>query len=214
MHCFIVFIFLFISLPSCSSNDSAYKNLSIEEIAGRNTDQPIYRAKVPRYWIKKEFPKNESLEDTMKPICEFYIKDDQESIRISIHNFPSNKIEERIPPNAQVARWKSQFEKLDPLSITVIPQAFGGFAGLFFEGTGVLNGQEASMMGWSMQLSIEHYQNLCYAALPCTKHDLKQMRSDYTIKAVGTDRLVKKHKNEIVAFARSFELIHEIPTRS
>ena len=180
------------------------------EILGRETSpssdrHPLYRIKGPASWIHIIPPESESLIDTTKALTEFLIQDDGSTIRITIHNFPSEKIESRIPPIAQIARWKQQFSHLDPMSIVVSPQSYSGFVGLFFEGSGTINHEPTTVMGWSMQLDPNHYRTLSHPAY------LPQLRSDVTIKAVGPKNLMAKHYASIYAFARSFELIDEIP---
>ncbi len=197
---------------SCSNGESV-ENSRWQNIRGRddktNPRAPIYRAKIPLAWILNDLHRNESITDTTKPLCELLIKEDQESIRITIHNFPVSNFNERIPPAAQIARWKRQFDFLDPTTIAVTPQAFGGFCGVVFEGRGQIQGLEVAVMGWSMQLGSEHYY-----ALNQLSSLSKQMQADYTIKAVGNPELIEKHREAILAFARTFELIEEIPSNS
>ena len=53
---------------------------------------------------------------------------------------------------AQIMRWKRQFEQLDPATTSVKPQAFSGFVGYLFEGTGILSGETKTVLGWAMEL--------------------------------------------------------------
>jgi len=64
-----------------------------------------------------------------------------------------------------------------------------------------------------MLIAPEHYQQLQTKEPPDIAYRMRQMRSDFTIKAVGWRDALEKHKDEIVMFANSFELIEEIPTR-
>lgn len=204
-------ISLFLTLAfGCSQENIPPKSLIYHEILGRKTNQfsekPwLYRIKAPASWTHVIPAASESLIDTTKFLSEFLIHEDESMIRITIHNFPSEKIESRIPPLAQIARWKQQFSSLDPTS-EVSPQSFSGFVGLFFEGTGIINHEPTTMMGWSMQLDPTHYRTLSQP----NYHP--QLRADVTIKAVGPKNLMAKHYSAIYAFAKSFELIEEIPT--
>lgn len=157
-----------------------------------------------------------SIADSTLPNCTFLIHEHGQSIRITVHSFPSDALENRIPPNAQVARWKRQFTEIDPISITVVPKAYGGFAGLLFEASGQLKDLlfegSGAVYAWSMQLDPHHYQILSYLSTTQQKRQLYlQMRADYTIKAVGPVDLMEKNHEEISNFAHSFELIQPIP---
>lgn len=217
-------LFLSVVIFGCAEDNSkaAYP---IQQISGRDEGikknsayhrSPIYRAKVPSNWKRKDPDPSESIVDTTKPLCEFIIDDGNgERVRITVHNFPSESSEERIPPNAQVARWKRQFTDLDLTTLSLKPQAYGGFSGVLFEGSGTLADEPVTMMAWTMQLAQEHYSALSFhlslSRSPEERHSLKQMRADYTIKAVGPRTLMIKHHRDIVAFGHSFELIQEIP---
>jgi len=185
-------------LASCSQEGHKVANSSRQEICGRE-GSPTYRADVPAQWVRKEIPDNKS--DTTKALCEFWIGD---SIRITLHNFPSETIEARVPPAAQIARWQRQFQELDPQGLNITPFATGGFAGYHLEATGMVNGEPETLLGWAMQLAPEHFRVLVIA------DESSDRRSDYTIKAVGPADLMRTHKQEIVRFAKSFELIDEI----
>lgn len=223
MKSIILFMFFIASCISCNDLSNPLTS-SLQEISGRDEGKQVngdylrfmvYRSKAPLTWQRCDPQQNASIADTTKPLCEFVIKDGTEIVRITIHNFPTIKAEERIPPGAQVARWKRQFTELDPTSVTVSPQSYGGFAGLFFEGSGMLSGEQKTVMAWSMQLAPEHYSTLSYLIDTSDslqeKEHLKQVRSDYTIKAVGPTPLMEKHRHSLIVFARSFELIDEIP---
>ncbi len=180
---------------------------------GRNAEGTLYRpltyrAKTPSYWSRKESPTNESLVDTRKPLVEYFIQEEGLSIRITLHNFPANSLEERISPQSQINRWKKQFDPLVAETIHTSSLAKGGFSGLFFEASGLQDQIETTVLGWSMQLSAEHFRNLSHYA----EEAYRQMRADYTLKAVGPSDLIFKHKFSIIEFANSFELIEEIPS--
>jgi hypothetical protein len=203
MH--LIFSLLLLCLSCVSPPPSSSKKMT--EICGRDAKHTlIYRVDVPSDWEQVNPLAGESLTDTTKSLCEFFIRDQPHTIRIAIHNFPTENMEQRIAPMAQIARWKKQFTKLDSTSVTVTPQAFGGFSGFLFEGTGLLKDQPTAMMGWSMQMAPEHYRKL-----QDREEKQTQMRADYTIKITGPTEAVKKFRSLIVAFARSFELIDDIP---
>lgn len=208
---FLAFCNTFLA-SGCNNTSPDIPFAEMHEIYDRN-HRPMYRARMPQSWISRKPLHNESLDDTTKPIAEFIIREEKEMIRISVHNFPSDKIEERIPPNAQVARWQRQFDNISYDSST-ISQAFSGYSGLMFIGKGVLQSKETMMIAWSLQLFSEHYRTL---SNPLTNEDqnlFRQMRADVTIKAIGPTPLMEKHQAAIIAFARSFELIEEVPSRS
>lgn len=185
---------------ACTSDNKSPSHLLVHEICGRD-HIPLYRVRAPADWQVKKPDVNESLDDTKKSLCEFQIYDGSDEIRITIHNFPSNSIEERIPPSAQILRWKRQFSEIDPLSVSTTPQSFAGFAGAFFESAGKINEIETTMFGWSMQIAPEHYRRL---------NENEQMRSCITIKAMGPTDFMEKNRSELLSFSRSFELIDEI----
>lgn len=209
---YLILILLF--LTGCSNTEEATSSTWVSILGRNETDSlkrfPVYHAKVPHHWIHSPPPLDIPLTDTTKPIDEFFIVDGNDKVRITIHNFPSDKIEDRIPPAAQITRWKRQFTQLAPADTLIVSQARGGFAGLFFSATGMMQGAPYAVLGWSMQMAPEHYRIL-------TQHDTplhKQMRADYTIKAVGSPTLINTHRNDIESFAHSFELLQEVPPPS
>lgn len=210
-----LFFLIFIGLCSCSEQDSTVSSFNRIEIQGRDNGNLkrsfIYRAKVPKDWIVKLPVPEDSIADTTKAIADFFIVQEDQKIRIAVHNFPTQSMEERVPPVAQISRWKRQFQELDPTSIFMIPQAFGGFHGLLFEGTGDMKGERVSILGWSLQIASQHYQALSRSSDQNLAAKFRQMRADVTIKAVGPENLMQKKRDEIVTFARSFQLIDDIP---
>lgn len=173
-------------------------------IHGRDlaVNDPIYRARVPDGWQRQAPVSEAQREDTMQPICRFIVPDNEGPVEITVHNFPTDSIDERIPPAAQVARWQRQVGARASAADLVQPIAHAGFVGLSYAADGV--------MAWSLQLAKEHYQALSMAPDSRLK---QQMRADYTIKATGPEASLARHQREITAFARSFELIEEIPVR-
>ncbi len=209
----------FLTLFACTQDKKISSTARILQIKGRplhangltSDRNPIYQAVIPENWrIDKQ-----SLEqlnfDTKLPLVEIHIVDNQEIIRITVHNFPTESIDERIPPLAQIQRWKEQFTTTDPLSETITPQAFSGFIGYLFEIRGEQKGERISLLAYSLQICREHYRTLSSPYFPLSFEETQQMRSDVTIKAMGKDFMIEKHKQDIIRFARSFELIHDIP---
>jgi hypothetical protein len=198
-------------LIGCNHN-SSLSSASWQLIAGRDDGQIferplLYRALVPTGWIRQDPPLHESIANTTKSICEFYIHEKDQSIRLTIHTFPIMQTQLRIPPQAQIARWKREFEELDLVLTHTQPESHGGFNGLFFEGQGILQGKPRKVMGWSMQLASVYERQLNQAKDPLERRKC----ADYTIKASGAPDLMDKHRIAIMAFAHSFELIDELP---
>lgn len=205
---FIILTLIFI-LPGCSKEE-APSNLGkvVIEISGRDErPTPIYRAKVPIDWIQIHPKDKRFIQDTTEAIFEFRIEEGNACIRITIHNFPSEKIEDRVPPVAQTSRWQRQFDPIDPSKTHIYPVSWGGFSGIAIEAEGNNDCKRQALLGWSMQLYKDHYT--CLEAFE--NKAAEQMRADYTIKAIGNAPLMEKHKEDIIAFAKSFELINEIP---
>lgn len=224
-------MFLILLLPilsfGCNSNPTNPVKTLTQEITGRDEGTPssrlpIYRVKVPEGWVRRDPPSDESIIDTKLPLCEFTIPSnnnaEQSQIRITIHNFPVNDQKDRIPITAQVARWKRQLTNPDPVTLTELSQSYGGFTGIFFEGTGSIADKAVTILAWAMQPAPEHISSLeLQRHLTRNTEDnrmYKQMGSDYTIKAVGSPEFISIHKHYIVDFAHSFELIQEIPSSS
>lgn len=186
--------------------------LTLHEIKGRER-VAVYRARAPKEWIRHDPLPTDSLTDTTKNICEFLVRNDNDLIRITIHNFPTEPDNKLPPPAAQVARWQRQFQSLSATDSLVEPQTFNGYSGLFFKGVGELNKELITVLGWALRIAPEHNRTLSY---PPTKdlHSLYQeMRADITIKAVGPQSMMGTYEGEIIRFAHSFELIKEIPSR-
>lgn len=221
-----MFIFIGLLISGCSTQSPISKITdSYQEICGRDIGSdaseryPIYRVRVPNEWKRVDPIQNESITDTTKSLCEFIIDGDYDKhIRITVHNFPVDNADQRIPPIAQITRWKRQFTTIDQTSLQVIPQAFAGFSGLLLEATGIVKNEEISLIGWAMQIAPEHYSTLTASMGRPTdpilhkNSDIKQMRAEYTIKATGPKDLMAIHRMTIINFARSFELIEEIPS--
>lgn len=205
-------------LSGCSSESAPQAALLMQEIKGREFEGvrlAVYRVQIPSEWMRRDPLPTESLIDTTKALCEFLIQEESEGfIRISIHNFPTETIEQRISPSAQVSRWQKQFAPLYATESSTTPVAFSGFSGLSFIGRGLLDGKESMVLGWTLQIAPDHYHALSHPPLKNSAALYKQMRADVTIKAVGPRGLMEKYQASIHSFARSFELIEEIPKRS
>ena len=205
---FTLTLYLLIGCSKSPSSSSASWQLFPRRDDGHSLERPFfYRAYVPSQWIRQDPPAEESIADTTKSICEFYIHENDQSIRITLHTFPILEEKRRIPPQAQIARWKNQFEELDLVDIQTLSDAHGGFSGLFFEGQGIGKGTLIKVIGWSMQLASLYERQLAQSKQPLDHYK----RADYTIKASGPPDLMNKHRAAILAFARSFELIDELP---
>lgn len=204
-------ILVILLCPSCSKESNTTQT-PWQEIRGRDNGSAIervaiYRAKIPAFWTAINSPSN-SITDTTLAIGEWHISENSGQIRITLHNFPTEQLSQRIPPIAQVERWQQQFDSLDPVQTAITPSSHGGFAGLHIEATGTLKEEPQTLLGWSMQMATQHYQQLSIVDDPIEK----QRRADYTIKVLGPPELMQKHRKAIIAFANSFELIEEIST--
>lgn len=209
---FILFFILAFFLSGCDQPQPPFSQAGWQEISSRPDHSsverfPLYQVKVPSKWIRREVTPSESLIDTTKAIGEFYIEEGDASIRITIHNFPSNETA-KIPPSAQIQRWKKQFDDLDLTQTYTLQQSHNGFIGLYLEAQGLLDHKPAKLLGWSMQLAPEYDRQLAVENNSINKHK----RADYTIKAVGPIELMNKHEKSIKFFATSLELIDQLPS--
>lgn len=180
---------------SCSNPIDETNEEYSQRISARDPERiSLYRIKIPTLWQCQLPAPDESLVDTRKALCEFMIDD---KIRVTIHNFPAETLDERIPTQAQLQRWKQQLKDVDPISFVTTPQSFSGYVGLLLEGPGI--------MGWSLQLGQQQFRSLSSPEFP------SQMRADITIKVTGPAELIQKYRSQIMSATRSFELIEEIP---
>lgn len=192
MNKFLLFLLL---LTACDTPQRSIRSDTKEEKINGRDGIATYQVEVPSSWHRMESTPLSALNDTTKAISEYQIEVKGEIIRITLHNFP----DQRIPPEAQVARWKSQIEGTFSESAV----SHDGFIGICL----VTTGPSVKMLAWAMQMAPEHYQSI-------SSPTFKQMRADYTIKAVGPVGLINRHQEEIRSFANSFRLIREIPTPS
>jgi hypothetical protein len=173
-----------------------------QEISARD-HLPIYRIDVPGGWSRLDPSDQMDLSDTREPICSFSLG----SILMVIHNFPSIRADERIPPGAQVQRWQQQFSSLDSVPVRINQTAFSGYAGLFFSAQGKQKKRHLGVIAWSVLLDPEHYRLLARS------ESSEQKRADITIKVTGVPEQLELYRDEIASFAESFELIEGIPMR-
>lgn len=200
---FVIFIYL---TCACTSETPS---TNWQTFPSRDNGNPLeriesYRAKVPSHWIRQDPSSTESIADTTKPNAAYQIG---KSIYLTIYTFPAEKFSLRIPPGAQVARWKKQFQELDLTSLMVEPTAHAGFTGLYFYAEGKQKNQLTAVLGHAMQLAYPHWIKLNSLS---GRHYPREMVIDYTIKAVGPPDDLLEYKEEITSFANSFELIHEL----
>lgn len=194
--------------------------IAMQEIRGRDNGSfpclryPIYRARIPPTWQREDPSATASLVDTTKALCTLRINGGNgQEIRITLHSFPITSEATRIPPTAQVMRWQRQFSVLDSSTLTTTVQAFNGFSGFLFSATGEMQGHPTTMLAWTLQLAPQHEIVLAQQNGRNEEEVQRgqQRRADLTIKAVGPPDLMAQHRQAILAFARSVELIEGIP---
>lgn len=159
-------------------------------VNGRETPN-VYHVQAPSEW---KVTQGEMGNDTKKPLVEFTIEN---QIKVTLHNFPGTA----IPPEAQIARWKGQFEKLNPEDVKIQSVAWSGYSGYAFEAKGILQGKEMTVLAWTLHLDSRHARAV----------QSQDKAADFTIKVVGPTELVNKYKLALEFFARSFELVDDIP---
>ena len=186
MYYQIFWIFCFL-LVGC--HEIEHSNTKKETFSGRHKDVAIYQAEVPFHWERMD--NTGDLSDTKIPICSYKVG---ENI-LTIHNFPYATIEERIPPEAQINRWKSQIPNGD---YDITPLSNGGFGGFRLEASD----EERGMIAYAMQLT-----PVIFRSFPAAELDLK---ADYTIKLVGNLESIEKNRKDVEDFALSFEHIAAI----
>lgn len=191
INCFILLAVVF-----CGCGGSDIPQVTEYHLIAARDERVIYRVRVPEGWEYRLPEGAMYLTDTKLPLGEVFIREGDQEIRITIHNFPSREIEDRVPPMAQISRWRRQIDDLESENVT--PQSFSGYVGFLFEGRGT----EKSVMGWTLRIGNEHYYRL----------KTPNLRGDVTIKATGPNAMIEKHRKDIIAFARTFELIEEIPS--
>lgn len=163
-------------------------------IKGRFSSAPIYQVKVPLDWAITYPKSSQDLKDTTLPLLTLQI-DGQ--ITITFHNFPSQRIEERILPEAQVARWKKQIQiKQSDLSSYSI-EGFGGFR---LEASGIRDGKEEAVIAYAMQLTPQLYKLI----------DSIDKRSDWTVKAIGKPSAILTYRQKIDEFVESLEWVDPV----
>lgn len=205
-------LFVFFLVSSCEKqNLTSLKENPWELISARDQDPSlnrpfIYRISTPNGWTKLEPDPKISITNTTFANCEFVLEKKEGKIRLTIHTFPFQDRNLRIPPQAQVNRWKQQFDDIDILTVHVSDESRGGFSGLFFEAEGLIKGQPTKVMAWSMQIAQIYDRELEQG-----KNFLDSWkRADYTIKASGPIEMMTTYRKELIQFSNSFELIDEL----
>lgn len=197
-----LFIFLF---SSCENKSD--QQLKIIEVKGRSDIAQLspkvetYRMMVPEGWEIQLPGEEDPLLDTTKPLLTLHSQD----VTIVFHNFPAEHLEQRVPPMAQVARWKKQFDSISELSVQIHPFSVAGFTGFQFEAVGVQKNTPVKVIAWSMQLTPELFQRLPGHA--------SQQKGDWTLKAVGPPDQVEWIQEDLTRLASSIELVEGISQR-
>lgn len=208
---YLTWIFSLMILCSCQQETTPLSTW--QEMDGRDeglgtSRSPLYRAKVPHDWLRQDPLVTESIVDTRQANCTFLIQEGHQTIRVTVHTFPSEILAQRIPPKAHIKRWEGQFDALDLLQMTLTPQVHGGFNGLCLEAQGTIKGAATKVLGWFMQLDLNYYRQLSWESSPVNK----QKRADYAIKASGAPEFIDQQREAIFNFVNSFELIDELPS--
>ncbi len=213
----VVGVACLLTLTSCGGESNTTERLPWQGISGRDEGNAerdrVYRVRVPSEWTRRDPDSHVSITDTMLALCSFDIEDPAGAVHIAVHNFPAESMSDRIPPGAQVSRWRQQLGLQDPLSYTISPCSHGGFTGLCLQGDGHKEDSPTAILAWAMQIGTKHFRSLETSDSTVQSKLFHQMRGDYTIKATGPKASLERHQDAIVAFARSFELIEEIPTQ-
>jgi len=211
MRTFLIFFWILLFFLGCEKQEKTLP-FTWQEINGRDeivaygqrVRRAVYHAQIPLGWQRFDPAHSKSNEDTTQPIVSFVIDD---GLALVVHTFPSNNLDERIPPIAQVQRWQGQLQKCQAVQRV----GHSGFTGLYLEGMNEKGGVRA----WAMQLDMQHYQTLHFLAGTVEEEEhYKQMSADYTIKVFGPVEKLEQHRNAIDLFVNSFELIQEIPSRT
>ena len=191
-------IILLCTFFTCCSTEPPTSG-NVTTISGREPERfPLYRVSIPDGWEIIHPDPDIALTDSRLALLECRSGD---SLRVVFHNFPSADLTQRIPPQAQVERWKKQLDQIQTASVITTPQSFSGYTGLLLQA----EGKDTAVMGWALQIGADHYRNFSYSDLP------EQMRADITIKATGTPLEIARNRAKLQSMARSFELIEEIP---
>lgn len=202
----------FMALAACENSSNTVLPKKEEVISGRyfpdetKSRLPLYRVKTPIGWESYHKPLDMPLDDTKEPLVEFIIPNSEGAIKITIHNFYYDSLQGRIPPEAQIARWKKQFASFEESSLSIRPQAFSGFVGLQIDCCGLYEGKNRRILAWSLQLAKEYWLSLENGS-----HLVDERKSDVTIKILGPENAINTFENELIDFARSFELIDPLP---
>lgn len=123
---------------------------------------------------------------------------------VTFHTFPSDSLDKRIPPTAQIERWKKQLNGKESEITPYTRCGFGGFRIVCFE--------EKGMIGYAMQLTPPLFQAMLYPHSKLEDVYFTEMRSDYTVKAVGSGKALENEAVNIDSFVKSLKWIY--PLRS
>ncbi len=175
-----------------------------------NSAFQLYRFMPPENW-KRVDSGEPAAADSREPIAHYQLQLDGEQVDLTIHNFPIDTLDERIPPEAQIARWKQQIDEMNLSTVQVKPQAFGGFVGLLLQAEGIKQRKPLAMMAWTMQLAPQFYTALELLDTPEKHSFTRQLHADFTIKIVGSPSLLAREKEKIERSARTFALLDELP---
>lgn len=187
-------LLLLLALSACGSDERPPEIKTRQTtLCGREMGRPLYQAEISLNWKKIEPGSHQNLSDTTLPICSF----EKGNILITVHNFPISSLEQRIPPLAQITRWKEQ--QFHTHNGDVTPSAHGGFGGFRLE---AYDPYGKGMIAYAMQMTPSLFRAI----------QDPQIKADYTIKAVGPSSEIEAERNAIDAFANSFELINPIPS--
>lgn len=170
-------------------------------ISGRYSNLPIYSAKIPGNWVIIMPKEDADLKDTKIPLISFNLPD---GILVTFHTFPGDSLENRIPPMAQIERWKNQFKGKDFELIPLSRCGFGGYCLRIFDDSG--------MIGYAMQLTPTLFQSMLYPHFKIEELYFTEMRGDFTVKAIGKGSALEREQKIIDDFVKSLKWIY--PLRS
>lgn len=203
----LLILFLCIAWGCEKSTTPSYKEVFAY---GRGEDSsPVYRLFIPQDW--ETLPLSEQGKvDSREPNLTLLAPIGDKKLPIYFHNFPVANLNERIPPEAQVQRWKEQipkivFEKTEPVSR-------GGFFGLYAQIEGAKEERAIKTLAVAMQLDPTFARDLSQRhETLIDANALAQTLADYTLKCMGSEEEIEKIKEAFEKIAASIELIEELP---
>lgn len=166
----------------------------------------IWRLEVPKTW--KRIDPQELSTDTRLPNLSFEIQGEKAPILITLHNFPAEQLQERVPISMQITRWKRQLTNLDEVSLREVPFTQSGYRGLLLTAKGEKEGKSHAFIAVALQMDNELFEALrVESAERQTQFMNRQRRSDFTLKAQGDPEDLVLHEEDILNSFESFELI-------